>query len=303
LIIVNAGSTPKAFDLDSGELALFFVGHEKEIRSLAVTPDWRTLYSGSWDNDIRRWNIETGECEAVMMGHQDYVGVLAVSPDGTTLVSGSGDNRVGVWDLRTNRNVRMIPAHDGTVTGLAITPDGKSIISGSVDGELKRWWLRSGGFMGNLTFGEQISDLAITPDGLSVLAGGGRKLRLWQPGSGRVIHEFRGVTHNIHSLAMVSEYKAISVSYGIIERWDLEKGGTPFQLQTHNVGWVQAVAVTKDGGEIITFDMEGVVTVMNMEGKVLSSFPTGRKGGINTMALTELPKWSRWEGVDMGFEW
>ena len=41
-------------------------GHTSWVRSVAVTPDGKTLFSGSDDNTVRSWALPGGKCIAVL---------------------------------------------------------------------------------------------------------------------------------------------------------------------------------------------------------------------------------------------
>ena len=67
--------------------ALALRGHTDSVRALAITPDGRTLVSGSDDRTIRRWDLTTGaEIGTPLTGHTDWVRALAITPDGTRCI-------------------------------------------------------------------------------------------------------------------------------------------------------------------------------------------------------------------------
>ena len=57
-------------------------GHQQPVRSVAFSPDGKTLATGSVDNTIKLWNPTTGKIISTLKGHQDSVFSVAFSPDG-----------------------------------------------------------------------------------------------------------------------------------------------------------------------------------------------------------------------------
>jgi hypothetical protein len=115
-------------------------GHSSNVRALAVSPDGRTLYSGSDDKSIKVWGLPGGECVKTLTGHSDWVGALAVSPDGRTLCSGSSDRSIKVWGLPGGECVKTLTGHSsGYVRALAVSLDGRTLHSGSSYMSIKVW--------------------------------------------------------------------------------------------------------------------------------------------------------------------
>ena len=76
------------------------------IRSLAFSPDGRTLASGSADGRVRLWEVETGAILSSFSTHDGLVLALAFSPNGEVLASGGSDTLVRLWDLDSHRPAR-----------------------------------------------------------------------------------------------------------------------------------------------------------------------------------------------------
>ena len=104
-------------------------GHIKGVRSVAFSPDGKTLASGSYDNTIKLWDVGTGKEKSTLRGHTKIVTSVAFSPDGKTLASGSLDGTIKLWDVSTERE-KVTWIHIRGVESLAFSPDGQTLASG-----------------------------------------------------------------------------------------------------------------------------------------------------------------------------
>ncbi|KAJ9680619.1 hypothetical protein PVL29_019821 [Vitis rotundifolia] len=82
---------------DSFPLITIFKGHTASVLSLQV--GCKSLYSGSMDNTIRRWDLDTLTCSQTLLGHSAAVTSLVLSGDGC-LLSCSLDQTIKIWACR-----------------------------------------------------------------------------------------------------------------------------------------------------------------------------------------------------------
>ncbi|MDB9456192.1 WD40 repeat domain-containing protein, partial [Dolichospermum circinale] len=94
-------------------------GHSNSVNAIAVTPDGKTVISGSWDNTIKIWDVGTGTQKFTLEGHSDPVNAIAVTPDGKTVISGSWDNTIKIWDVGTGTQKFTLEGHSDPVNAIA----------------------------------------------------------------------------------------------------------------------------------------------------------------------------------------
>jgi WD40 repeat protein len=80
----------------TGRLVVAFKGHSEAVRSVAFSPDDKTLLSGSADRTARLWDVVTGQELLALKGHKFPVHLVAFAPDGKRLATAS-HNKVKLW--------------------------------------------------------------------------------------------------------------------------------------------------------------------------------------------------------------
>ena len=145
-------NTIRLWSVDTGGTERILTGHAGEfegvdngpssvegVKSVAFSPDGKTLASGGGDNVIHLWDIDTGEINRTLIGHTHWVFSLAFSPDGKTLASGGVDSVINLWDAHTGEHKKTLNGHTTWVRSIAFSPDGKTLVSGSDDGTVLIW--------------------------------------------------------------------------------------------------------------------------------------------------------------------
>ena len=107
-------------------------GNEGAVWSISLSPNGKTVASGSRDGKLRLWDVETEKVVAKWTGHP-YAACqsLCWSADGERLESGSGDGTVRVWDVKSRKTV-LGPIKTGHryVHAVIYSPDTTKIATG-----------------------------------------------------------------------------------------------------------------------------------------------------------------------------
>ncbi|KAK3813320.1 MAG: WD40-repeat-containing domain protein [Benniella sp.] len=112
--------------------------HNREVLSIAYSPDNIQIASGSQDGTVRLWNSQTEDCDHVLHGHYDWVQFVAYSPQGNQVASASDDQTVKLWDVQTECQHMWI-GHTEYVLGVIYSPNGSQVASNSQDYTIRLW--------------------------------------------------------------------------------------------------------------------------------------------------------------------
>ena len=120
-------------------------GHEKPIRSLAISSNSRWLVSGSEDRTVRVYDLKAGYPateQIVLKSHELAVNCVTISPDGRWLVTGGRDSILRIWDMQNRQSMATpieLQEHEGWISTLVFSPDGRWLASGSYDNTIRLW--------------------------------------------------------------------------------------------------------------------------------------------------------------------
>jgi WD40 repeat protein len=250
-------------------------GHTDQVTAVAVSPDGRTIVSGSYDRTVKVWEAASGRLLRSLEGHTDWVTAVAVSPDGRTIVSGSRDRTVQVWEAGSGRLLRSLEGHTDWVTAVAVSADGRTIVSGSEDCTVKVWEADSGRLLRSLE-GHIVGvrAVAVSPDGRTIVSGSSDDtVKVWAAGSGRLLRSLEGHTAAVTAVAFSPDGRTIVSGSEdcTVKVWAADSGRLLRSLEGHIVG-VRAVAVSPDGRTIVSGSEDCTVKVWAADsGRLLRS--------------------------------
>jgi WD40 repeat protein len=297
-VLVPAG---ERFDNLAGIVA--DLGRQSPVRVIAISPDGRSLASGSDDNTIRLWDVASGKELRRLEGHTRAVQSVAfspdgrslasgsgdISPDGRSLASGSGDKTIRLWDVASGKELPRLEGHTEPVRSVAFAPDGRSLASGSTDNTIRLWDLSSGKELLRLEgHTEPVRSVAFAPDGRSLASGSkDNTIRLWDLASGKELRRLQGHTGPVDSVAVAPDGRSLASGSkdGTIRLWDLASGRELRRLEGHtNVVW--SVAFSPDGRSLASGSWDGTIRLWDVSsGKELRRLE-GQTGFVYPVAFS-----------------
>jgi U3 small nucleolar RNA-associated protein 13 len=118
--------------------------HDKDINTIAISPNDAMIASGSHDTQIRLWNSQDLTAIVSLVGHRKSIWCVRFSPVDKCLASCSGDRTLKLWSLTDYTCLRTLQGHTASVLCLQFVRHGMQIISAAADGLLYLWTIRTG---------------------------------------------------------------------------------------------------------------------------------------------------------------
>jgi len=128
-------TTPE--DCDSAEED--WLGHRKEVTSLAFSQDNALLATGGADTAVVFWDLESGEARWTSAGHWAAVSTVKFSEDGEFLLSGGKDYKTRNLRVAGGKSTAIFEGHLSNVNDAAYGPWDDTILTVADDGTLRVW--------------------------------------------------------------------------------------------------------------------------------------------------------------------
>ena len=243
-------------------------GHSDSVKAIALTPDGKTLISGSRDNTIKIWDLGTGTEKFTLKGHSSSVNAITVTPDGKTVISGSYDESIKIWDLGTGIEKFTLKGHRSSVNEIVLTPDGITVIS-SCDDKIKIWDLGTGTEKFTLEgYSYSLNEIALTPDGKTVIYHSYNTIKIWDLQTGQEKFTLEGHSYSVNAIAVTPDGKTVisGSDDNTIKIWDL---ATRKEIVTFTgESPIYCCAVAPDGVTIVAGEQSGRLHFLRLQGKV-----------------------------------
>ncbi len=254
-------NTLRLWDVTAGKELRRFPGERNLSRGLAFSPDGQRALSSIGDNGLfRLWDVEEAKAIRSFDGHVAICACVAFSPDGKWGLSGSGHASVRLWDLETGKEQRRFVGHTNAIRSVTFSPDGRQALSCSADRTVRLWDVQSGKQV--CLFAGHVGDVwsvAFSRDGRRLVSGGADgTVRLWDVATGQE-QRCLMARGSINGVAALPDGRVVSAgSDSVLRLWDAESGKELDHRVGHQ-GGILSLAVSRDGGQILTGGRDGAV--------------------------------------------
>jgi eukaryotic-like serine/threonine-protein kinase len=254
--------------------------HADAVKSVAFSPDGRTLLTGCDDAMARLWDRETGQHVGRPQPHAFPVLATAFSADGKAVISGGGRTRrlgadageLRLWDVTTGKVLVGALTLDTLIHSVAFRPDGRWVVAGCRDGRMRAWNVDGVRPLQEWTRAVPVATLAFSPDGKLLLTGGGPDSR---------------------KLSGSSDMEAFSESRRMFGNAPPDRGlawlndastGRTIGLPLEHSGPVESVAFSPDGLTVATGTRDGWIRLWDTAGRPLCP-PREQSGNVRCIVF------------------
>jgi WD40 repeat protein len=264
-------------------------GHSNLVNSVVISPDGRTLASGSKDETIKIWNIATGQEIRTLNGHSSFVAwvnSVAISPDSRTLASGSEDKTIKIWNIATGQEIRT--GHSAWVRSVAISPDGRTLAGNNFD-NIKIWNIATGQEIRTLNgHSYEVTSVAISPDSKTLASGSvDNTIKIWNIATGQAIRTLNGHSYEVRSVAISPDGRSLASGSQdkTIKIWNVTTGQEIRTLKGHSLS-VMSVAFSPDGRTLASGSGDETIKIWNVTtGQEISTLK-GHSSSVNSVAFS-----------------
>jgi len=281
----------------------------KSITSIVISPNGKTLLSGSHDHKIRVWKLDTGELLHELSLPKKWPPqtvpsdfTVAVSSDGQIVAGGNRQsNYIKLWDLNNLSQGEPIKTinkfiKEG-VDAIFFIPSSKNIVIADSGGVISvvNWHREELLF----EFKDKPSYLALSHDGVTLASGSGdRAIKLWNIQTGELLRPLVK-TSAIKSLNFSSDGNLLISGHADnkIRLWDI-KTSNPSRIFEGHSKEVRAVAISPDNRILASGSEDTKIMLWDISsGKRFKTF-SEHSEGVNSIVFSSDGKYFASSGKD-----
>jgi WD40 repeat protein len=242
------------------------------LRSVALSPDGRTLATSREDGAVSLWDAATGAARGALDGHHGRVREVVFIRDGAAALTHGFDGTVRLWDVAARRERATISTGSPVLAARLHEPTRRVVVLGE-DGAVSVWDSASGARVDDRSLSDsRLVDLPTTPRG-EVVTAQPSGVFLVDPASARIVREFAVSMVSSADVSGEGATLALGTAGGDVSVIDLRSGA--IARSWHAFDGVVAVIRVRPGGALVaTVGMDRIARVWEAaSGRLLAAAP------------------------------
>jgi WD40 repeat protein len=267
-VVVGDDHVVHLVDINNGRLIQTLPGHEDWIRTIAFSPDGRTLLTAGSDRRILKWDLEAQRWGIFASGNAS-IEAIVFSADGGLVAAVGFESKLRIYDARTGQNLATLECPCSDLRAVAFSPDGKKLAVGGRSGELTIWESGAAGwtsFSRKMIHQQRIQGICFVNNDQVVSVGEYRIVHLTDLGSPTGSGVIAITPGKLYSLAVLApNLIACGSSDNRIHLIDLQEKAAIGYLENH-VGTISSLAFAE--GRLVSGSYDGETRVWQVQGGI-----------------------------------
>ncbi|NES72908.1 MAG: WD40 repeat domain-containing protein [Okeania sp. SIO2D1] len=268
ILASSRGQDIQLWNLQTGKLLETLSSHQANVRSVAISPDGKTLASGSGDGTVKLWDIPTGEM-LVSFLHSGVVTAVGFTADGRAVIGCSADRGMKSWDIYTGQ---LLHRMNGTQP-IAFGAGGLRMAASGGPRFIRLWNAEQGQLLRNLSIpntnnNRGIEAIAFSEDGQTIAHAmkGESKISVWDVETWKVRYTLEKHSQAIKAIAISPDGKILASSSedGNINLWDLGTGKLLRSIKGDG-----AIVFSPDSKQLVSVSQDNLIQLWQIYGSAI----------------------------------
>lgn len=273
----------RIWDIGSGKELQVFQGHTAAIPAIGLSPDGKTIVTGSHDKTVRASFVSAS---TVIAAHPTRATVVMALPDGKQLLSSGDDKILKLWDLQ-GKLVRQFAGSQTPLRRVCVRSDLKQLAAAGdeqlTDKGLYLWNFETAALTQRIETPASITGISYSPDGQQVaMCHTDNHLRIYATEGGLLLED---ITLTQPPL-MVGYLSAEAILVGHADNQTRLYRTSIQKVLSGHQGPVTALSFSKSGQFVLSSGIDKIIQLWDVPtGKVVRSF-TGCTDAISSTSLS-----------------